>query len=488
VSTLWSSSNRWLTWFHRWAGVVLCLLFAIWFASGAVLHFVGFPALPAKEQRAGSEAIDLSQVVIDPSGALTRVPLATDLRLISAAGRPIYVAQQPTGSWISVAGDSGEILPLFPAATAKTVAERFSDASAADVSGPMEYDQWIVHQHFDPYRPFYRVRLNDRASTDLYVSARTGEVLQRTRFSERAWNWSGAVIHWIYFTPLRKSYPAWNQVVWWVSLVALLSSSVGVWLGFLRFASNRAAGRKGLSPFRGWMRWHHIIGLFSSVIVVSWMLSGWLSMDHGRLFSRGETTAKQVRQLSGMSLGAVANAATLESMREMGPASELTFNAVAGRPFLTAYGPMGKDAGILFLDQPPTPILASLPGALLTLGVDRVWPGQAHAIYGPDTYEHLYRLAESTPGSAAVFSVSGNPTLRIYVDRYSGRFLTVMDPSRRSYAWIYYALHTFQFPGLIEHPEIRTVLVLALLALGFTASATGVVLSVKRLRREFAGV
>ena len=70
----------------------------------------------------------------------------------------------------------------------------------------MEYDQWIVHQRFDPYRPFYRVRLNDDATTDLYVSARTGEVLQRTRFSERAWNWSGAVIHWIYFTPLRKSY------------------------------------------------------------------------------------------------------------------------------------------------------------------------------------------------------------------------------------------------------------------------------------------
>ena len=61
-----------------------------------------------------------------------------------------------------------------------------------------------------------------------------------------------------------------------------------------------------------------------------------------------------------------------------------------------------------------------------------------------------------------------------------------MDSSRRSYAWIYYALHTFQFPGLIEHPEMRTVLVLALLALGFTASATGVVLSIKRLRREFA--
>jgi hypothetical protein len=486
MSTLWSSTNRWLTWFHRWAGVVLCLLFAVWFASGAILHFVGFPSLSEGDQREGREAIDLSRVSISPRDAFALAPLANDLRLLSVAGRPMYVAEQPEGTWLRIAGDTGEVLPTFSIVVAATVAERFSGSPVAGVSGPMEYDQWIVHQRFDPYRPFYRVRMKDDAKTDLYVSARTGEVLQRTRYSERAWNWAGAVIHWIYFTPLRKSYSAWNQVVWWVSLVALLSVSVGTWLGFLRFASNRAAGRKGLSPFRGWMRWHHVIGLFASAIVVTWMLSGWLSMDHGRIFSRGGATEKQALQMSGISVGAVSQAATFESLRDVAPASEVTFNAVAGRPFITATGPSGRAARILFLDQPPAPILVSLPDSLLLSGVDHIWPGQVQAILRPDAYDDLYRLAESTPGSAAVFRVSGNPPLRIYVDRYSGRFLTVMDASRRSYAWIYYALHTFQFPGLIKHPEIRTALVLALLALGFTASATGVVLSVKRLRREFA--
>ena len=138
------------------------------------------------------------------------------------------------------------------------------------------------------------------------------------------------------------------------------------------------------------------------------------------------------------------------------------------------------------MDQPPAQILPSLPDSLLLSGVEHVWPGQVQAISAPGTYDDLYRLAESTPGSAEAFGVDGTPALRVYVDRFSGRFLTIMDSSRRSYAWIYYALHTFQFPGLIEHPAIRTVLVLILLALGFTASATGVVLSVKRLRREFA--
>jgi uncharacterized membrane protein len=484
MQALWSSVNRWLTWFHRWAGVALCLLFAIWFASGAVLHFVSFPSLSTADRHAGSEAIDMAQLRIDPSDALAKVPAATDLRLVSVAGRPVYLAQGATGTWASIAGDTGDVLTLGSARVATTVAQRFAGIPAAAVSGPLDYDQWIVHQHFDPFRPFYRVHLNDSEETDLYVSARTGEVLQRTRFAQRAWNWSGAVIHWIYFTPLRKSWSAWNQVVWWVSLVALLSSAVGTWLGFLRMASNRAAGRRGLSPFRGWMRWHHIIGLFASVIVVSWMLSGWLSMDHGRLFSRPEPTRQQSLQVSGLSVAAIAQAIPLTSIRALAPASEVTFNALAGHAFVTAYDSAGGVRSA-FPDPPPGQVLPRLSDSLLLSGLEPLWPGHVHPAAVGDAYDRVYRLAESAAAETAVFEVSGE-SLRLYMDRHSGRVLAVMDTSRRQYAWIYYALHTFQFPGLIEHPEIRSVLVLVLLALGFLSSLTGAVLSVKRLRREFA--
>jgi hypothetical protein len=463
--------------------VALCLLFAVWFASGAVLHFVGFPSLPADEQHAGSEAIDVSRTRIDPSAALALVPEASDLRLISVAGRPVYAAKAPSGTWVAIAADTGELIPNFPPAVAKAVAEFFGRAAAVGLSGPVDYDQWIVHQRFDPYRPFYRVRLNDAERTDLYVSSRTGEILQRTRFNERAWNWAGAVVHWIYFTPLRKSWSAWNQVVWWISLVALLSSSVGTWLGFLRMAGNRAAGRRGLSPFRGWMRWHHIIGLFASLIVVTWILSGWLSMDHGRLFSRGEASRDQAVRMSGMSLNAIARAATSQAMAQVSPASSISFNAIAGRPFLTAYGQAEKPR-IVFLGEPPASWATSLPDSLLAAAVNNVWRGASRAV--PGAYDELYRLAESTGDSAAAFTVGDAPDLRLYVDRYSGRVLVVMDASRRGYAWIYYALHTLQFPGLISHPDIRTATVLILLALGFAFSITGVILSILRLRREFA--
>jgi hypothetical protein len=64
--------------------------------------------------------------------------------------------------------------------------------------------------------------------------------------------------------------------------------------------------------------------------------------------------------------------------------------------------------------------------------------------------------------------------------------LVVMDGSRRAYAWIYYALHTFNFPVLLTRTSTRAVIVLLLLSIGLTFSCTGVVLGVHRLRRAFA--
>lgn len=42
----WSTrAKRWLYLTHRWAGIVLCLFFAMWFISGVVMMCVGYPKL-----------------------------------------------------------------------------------------------------------------------------------------------------------------------------------------------------------------------------------------------------------------------------------------------------------------------------------------------------------------------------------------------------------------------------------------------------------
>jgi len=65
-----SKTLRWLSWFHRWTGVGLCLLFLLWFASGAILLFVPFPSLSDQDRLAASAPIDLAVVTVAPAQAL----------------------------------------------------------------------------------------------------------------------------------------------------------------------------------------------------------------------------------------------------------------------------------------------------------------------------------------------------------------------------------------------------------------------------------
>ena len=57
------------------------------------------------------------------------------------------------------------------------------------------------------------------AGTEYYVSEKTGEPVMRTTASGRFWGYLGAVLHWLYFTPLRRHAAFWNSFVVWSSLI-----------------------------------------------------------------------------------------------------------------------------------------------------------------------------------------------------------------------------------------------------------------------------
>ena len=47
---------------HRWIGITLCLLFAVWFASGMVMMYVPFPSLLVAERLEYSLPVELSEL------------------------------------------------------------------------------------------------------------------------------------------------------------------------------------------------------------------------------------------------------------------------------------------------------------------------------------------------------------------------------------------------------------------------------------------
>ncbi len=84
---------------HRWWGVAFCLLFAMWFASGAVMHFVPYPERherPATPEmtasRAGAELIDYDQWTVAGEFDYDRPLFRYDLN--DSAGTEVYVSSR----------------------------------------------------------------------------------------------------------------------------------------------------------------------------------------------------------------------------------------------------------------------------------------------------------------------------------------------------------------------------------------------------------
>ncbi|KNE26336.1 hypothetical protein AFM18_17505, partial [Achromobacter spanius] len=65
-----SRLKRWLYLTHRWAGIVLCLFFAMWFISGVVMMYVGYPKLTPQERLTHLAPLDAATIAITPAQAL----------------------------------------------------------------------------------------------------------------------------------------------------------------------------------------------------------------------------------------------------------------------------------------------------------------------------------------------------------------------------------------------------------------------------------
>lgn len=471
---------------HRWLGVSFSLLFAMWFSTGVVMHFVPFPGLTEAERIDGLTPLDPSQGPYDPAAAVNAsgVKDATRVRLLRRSDGPIYVVTGRSGIG-AVRADDLSNAAIISAPLALTIAEaaarqrglNTSQAALADVAN---YDQWTVPNGFDRHRPLYRIALNDHAGTELYVSSVTGEVVLDTTRRERAWNYLGSVTHWIYPTLLRRSHGAWDITVWSLSLVALIAAISGSLLGVLRV---KMAHRHVVSPYSGWQKWHHVLGLACMTFVLTWIFSGWLSMDHGRLFSTGRLSAAET--------AATAFTPAWESMPAHG-ARAISAEAkevewfVFDRTFyrrdrtgLHAQRLVSLDAGMSG-SSPQREFLG--PGEISAF-VARMASGCNLPLMVGAGDNHA--TAASVPKAPVYRSVCGS--VWFHIDGASGAILERLDPSRRAYRWFYSALHTMDFPILTARPALRSALVVTLCGFGFAFSLTGVVIGWYRLRRQFSG-
>lgn len=439
---------RALTVLHRWFGVAFCLLFAMWFATGAVMHWVAFPELTEEERLAGLAPLAADAAKLTPAQALAafkRDDIAR-LRLVAAGGRAAYIATTAGNHLFARDAASGTALLIDARFALESVrahaTARGLPADHVTLIETAAYDQWTVSNGLDIHRPLFRIALNDDAGTEFHVSSLSGEVVRDSTRIERAFNYAGSVLHWIYPTALRKHWAAWDATVWWLSLVAMLGAMAGALLGILRL-------HKFSSPFRGWMYWHHAAGLCCATFVLTWILSGWLSMDHGRIFSDGRASRSEIEKFGGTPL-------TVTELRDATPPA-------AGRREIEWFRFAGN-------------VIAAPPGAEdIRRAAMRMGP-QCSVAGDNDAYAAHARVA----GAPVYRIVCGDTWWQI--DGTDGRVIEKLDASRRAYRWAFRALHTLDFPWLAAAPALRSAITMLLCVGGFFFSVTGAVIGWRRLK------
>ena len=149
--------------------------------------------------------------------------------------------------------------------------------------------------------------VDDPAGTRLYVTENGGEVVMKSTASGRRWGWLGAVLHWMYFTSLRRNAGLWNDVIVWSSLAGTVMCLVGIAWGVWRLAplrGYRLRRERHVSPYAGWMRWHHYLGLIFGFTTMMFVFSGMLSMDPWDWHPGTAPTRDQRERLAGGAIAA----------------------------------------------------------------------------------------------------------------------------------------------------------------------------------------
>jgi hypothetical protein len=476
-------ARQWLYVVHRWIGIGTCLLFAMWFMSGVVMMYVAFPQFTYTERWMALPPIAWDKVQVTPDRAMaaagfTRYP--RDLRLAMLNEEPVYRLLGWDGERKTLSAIDGRAIDRLGPELALAVARHHPGAVQPELKETVERDQWSVTARFDPLRPLYLVSLGDPAGTELYVSSRTGEIALDTTRTERVWNWFGSIPHWIYPMVLRKDAPTWRLVVLWISGVCMVVAVTGFWIGILRVRLRRRYSNGAVTPYRGWMAWHHVAGLIGGVFVLTWMFSGWLSLNPGEWFA-GRGMAREAAVGYGGSEGVHMPGDFLAKTTSGLTAVEARFVWLGGKPLVVL---AGRDGGHRTLD-PATGVAVSLSDDQIFEAARLIMPEAAmtlrQRLEAPDAYWYSHHQQRVMPVLRAGFDDDAHTWF--HIDPATGDILGRTDDSRRTYRWLFNALHSFDFALLLRYRPAWDAVVWLLSLAGMIVSVSGVVIGWRRLRQ-----
>ncbi len=469
---------------HRYLGIVLSPFFLMWFVSGIAMIFArGMPELSSEKRLELLSELNLGVVKISPAEAgakaeLDRPPARAVLLMIM--GRPAY-RFEGRGT-VTIFADTGEPLPDIGQKEAMTITGSYVAThmdlppSRLHYAGELDQaDQWTLENRRS--LPMHKLRLDDKDHTEFYVSEETGEIQLITTRASRALSWIAAIPHWMYFTPLRLKDQLWRQLVLWTSGIGAVLALLGIVLIFYQFRTRYA----------GLMRWHYVTGSFFGVFALTWVFSGWLSMEPF-FWASGGGSGNRIRQtLAGgpldLKLFPMPDAGSWFPLMPGRSPKEIEFVRIQGDPYFVARGvesePMLISANLLQVRNKPF----SIDSLMSRIQQGNPGAGVAESAVLSD-YDSYYHPGETLPRLPILRVKFSDPDATwIYVDPRMGQAVARFTRRERLQRWIYHGFHSLDFNFWYYNGKVWRIAMVTLNAGGAILSGIGFVLAIRRLRR-----
>ncbi len=478
---------------HRWFGVAMCALFAMWFSTGIIMMYVEYPELTEEERLAKLAPLDFDGVALSVDEAITASRLDGDVGTItlSAIGaRPAYRLRTDTGVVAVVYADDGSRFQGHSPTSALAAVQHsgfVAHRELATYDGTIEVDQWTVSAVLDEHRPLHRVLVGDERGTVVYVSDTTGQIVRDTHRTERLWNWLGSTLHWIYPYQLRRHVDLWTNLQIYLSVASIVSVATGAVIGVLRLRLRRPYRGRDVSPYAGVAKWHHLLGLVSLVFLSTFTFSGLMSVTPWGLFDSASSEAEQVSRFMHGGEGDPSRwtAIDRQALARGGAVKEAEWRRVGG--FMHAVVSRAADEREVLIEGVPGPdalrkVRARIEATAPALVSDARVVRAALVTEYDDYYYSRHNRYRPLPAYRVEFD--DPESTWFYVDWTTGAVVLRYTKAARVQRWLYNGLHSLDFAFLTRHGAVWDATVIILCAVGFAFAATAGIVGWRRVARS----
>ncbi|MBV8680815.1 MAG: PepSY domain-containing protein [Aquitalea sp.] len=491
---------------HRWLGIGLCLLMLLWSFSGLMMLYAGPSGISPDVRLAHAKPLptataghwlSLSEAWSRSGLPATRQPVSARLSL--QAGEAIWLVTDNRGQRLRLSAQDGQMRSLTPEQAIRIARDWWPGTAQAELQAAFSRDASTAMMNFDPYRPFYRVALQDAEQHEVTISQRSGEVVKSTTRLQRMLFWTGSYLHFLRPLDALGLGDARKPILTWGALALLLSAGSGLWLGLGRWRpawlGKRPYPNGSSNPYRApWQRWHLWLGLLGGLLACSWSLSGFLSNNPWQLFGQ-QGSHGQGHQHASPALPASATLLPLSqiaprlSASTHGPAVELNWYQLGPHLQLQAQDQQGR-AWLLAAVGYAAPL--SEPGfgkaeilAAAQAGRPTAHLREATLLQQNDDYYYTGKRMTRAERPLPVWRIKldDREASWLYMNPQTGETLLHLRQSQRSFRWLFSGLHNWD-QAVLNHRPLWDIWMLAGCLSGVALALTATLLAWRRLSKR----